>query len=203
MSEIAVIKGNDVRDKKLADSTAQTEVASTDGIRMVTTTGEEVYIARDSFANEVMKVINENVKTTVDGVFGVSGNEFGKITPANLANVLSGVSPINKLNIISLYNVPTASSFVTDINASGRYRGRTILAIASKQTSDKDSTMCQVDVLRCSYDDNTLTTYNLITQYSPTYSGGQNPITYTVSNGKIQINAQYGNAAVLFISNKL
>ena len=92
MSEIAVIKGNDVRDKKLADSTAQTEVASTDGIRMVTTTGEEVYIARDSFANEVMKVINENVKTTVDGVFGVSGNEFGKITPANLAKVV-GVVP--------------------------------------------------------------------------------------------------------------
>lgn len=81
---------NNIRDKKLADSASQQSVASTDAIRMTTTTGEEVYIARDSFVQAIASVLNSNSQSTITTLFGADANgNHANINMANLASVLS------------------------------------------------------------------------------------------------------------------
>lgn len=89
MSEIAVIKGHDIRDKKLADATSQSTVASTDAIEMKTTTGDQVYITRDSFVQAMASVLNSNSQSTISQLFGADANgNHAAINMSNLASVL-------------------------------------------------------------------------------------------------------------------
>ena len=93
MPEVAKIKGLDIRDKKIADSTAVTSVAQTDSIRMTTTNGEEVFIARDSFVDAIASVFKSNAKSSITSLFGEltesNVSSVGSINMSNLASVLS------------------------------------------------------------------------------------------------------------------
>lgn len=91
---------NNLRDKKLADSTTQQQSgsASTDSVVMKTTGGDYVEIARDSFVGAIKSVMDGLIKgnsyTTLganDPIAAFNSNALGGITPANLASVL-GVS---------------------------------------------------------------------------------------------------------------
>lgn len=88
---------NNLRDKKLADATAQQQSgsASTDSVVMKTTGGEYVEIARDSFVGAIKGVMDGLIKgnsyTTLganDPIAAFNSNALGGITPANLASVL-------------------------------------------------------------------------------------------------------------------
>ena len=93
--EVAKIKGLDIRDKKIADSTAVTSVAQTDSIRMTTTSGEEVFIARDSFVDAIASVFKSNAKSSITSLFGEltesNVSSVGSINMSNLASVLSAL----------------------------------------------------------------------------------------------------------------
>jgi chemotaxis protein CheY-P-specific phosphatase CheC len=95
MPEVAKIKGLDIRDKKIADSTAVTSVAQTDSIRMTTTNGEEVFIARDSFVDAIASVFKSNAKSSITSLFGEltesNVSSVGSINMSNLASVLSAL----------------------------------------------------------------------------------------------------------------
>jgi chemotaxis protein CheY-P-specific phosphatase CheC len=95
MPEVAKIKGLDIRDKKIADSTAVISVAQTDSIRMTTTNGEEVFIARDSFVDAIASVFKSNAKSSITSLFGEltesNVSSVGSINMSNLASVLSGL----------------------------------------------------------------------------------------------------------------
>lgn len=95
MSEIAVIGDYDIRDRKLADETSKSSVATTDSIRMKDTDGNEVYIVRDSFVDAVRSALgpiltNMTQKTAAsDGVLVNDSNDVGTMNLSNLASVLS------------------------------------------------------------------------------------------------------------------
>jgi hypothetical protein len=95
MPEVAKIKGLDIRDKKIADSTAVTSVTQTDSIRMTTTSGEEVFIARDSFVDAIASVFKSNAKSSITSLFGEltesNVSSVGSINMSNLASVLSAL----------------------------------------------------------------------------------------------------------------
>ncbi len=95
MPEVAKIKGLDIRDKKIADSTAVTSVTQTDSIRMTTTSGEEVFIARDSFVDAIASVFKSNAKSRITSLFGEltesNVSSVGSINMSNLASVLSAL----------------------------------------------------------------------------------------------------------------
>lgn len=89
MAEIAKIKGYDIRDKKLADATSQSTVAATDAIEMKTTSGDQVYITRDSFVQAMASVLNSNSQSTISQLFGADANgDHAAINMSNLATVL-------------------------------------------------------------------------------------------------------------------
>ena len=90
---------NNLRDKKLADSTTQQQSgsASTDSVVMKTTGGDYVEIARDSFVGAIKSVMDDLIKgnkyTTLganDPIAAFNSNALGGITPANLMSVLLG-----------------------------------------------------------------------------------------------------------------
>lgn len=94
MAEIAKIKGYDIRDKKLADATSQSTVAATDAIEMKTTSGDQVYITRDSFVQEMASVLNSNSQSTISQLFGADANgNHAAINMSNLALVLGSAMP--------------------------------------------------------------------------------------------------------------
>ena len=120
MPEVAKIKGLDIRDKKIADSTAVTSVAQTDSIRMTTTNGEEVFIARDSFVDAIASVFKSNAKSSITSLFGEltesNVSSVGSINMSNLASVLSD----------TLFNIVGKSVPNSDLNNAdntGIYRG--------------------------------------------------------------------------------
>lgn len=89
MAEIAKIKGYDIRDKKLADATSQSTVAATDAIEMKTTSGDQVYITRDSFVQAMASVLNSNSQSTISQLFGADANgNHAAINMSNLATLL-------------------------------------------------------------------------------------------------------------------
>jgi len=100
--EVARIKGLDIRDKKIADSTAVTSVAQTDSIRMTTTNGEEVFIARDSFVDAIASVFKSNAKSSITSL-------FGELTESNV----SSVGSINMSNLASVLSALMKSTFTT------------------------------------------------------------------------------------------
>lgn len=94
MAEIAKIKGYDIRDKKLADATSQSTVAATDAIEMKTTSGDQVYITRDSFVQAMASVLNSNSQSTISQLFGADANgNHAAINMSNLAKVIGHNSP--------------------------------------------------------------------------------------------------------------
>lgn len=116
--EVAKIKGLDIRDKKIVDSTAVTSVTQTDSIRMTTTNGEEVFIARDSFVDAIASVFKSNAKSSITSLFGEltesNVSSVGSINMSNLASVLS----VKFGSVISVTG--TKLSEITDI---GYYSG--------------------------------------------------------------------------------
>lgn len=118
MPEVAKIKGLDIRDKKIADSTAVTSVTQTDSIRMTTTNGEEVFIARDSFVDAIASVFKSNAKSSITSLFGEltesNVSSVGSINMSNLASVLSAlmVGTFTTLPIIR-YNANLVDSYTT------------------------------------------------------------------------------------------
>lgn len=90
MAEIAKIKGYDIRDKKLADATSQSTVAATDAIEMKTTSGDQVYITRDSFVQAMASVLNSNSQSTISQLFGAQANgNYAAINTSNLKSVMN------------------------------------------------------------------------------------------------------------------
>jgi hypothetical protein len=109
---------NNLRDKKLADATAQQQSgsASTDSVVMKTTSGDYVEIARDSFVGAIKGVMDGLIKgnsyTTLganDPIAAFNSNALGGITPANLASVLgeAAITEGNEIrfNLLSVSDV--------------------------------------------------------------------------------------------------
>ena len=97
MAEIAKIKGYDIRDKKLADATSQSTVAATDAIEMKTTSGDQVYITRDSFVQAMASVLNSNSQSTISQLFGADAN--GNHAAINMSNLASNLTTYIASNI--------------------------------------------------------------------------------------------------------
>ena len=95
VKDIAVYKGDNIRDKRLADATSADTVASGDSIVIKTVSGDYVEVDRDSFADEIRKVMGDLIKnndkgTSVSGITVTdSNNDLGSVTPANLATALN------------------------------------------------------------------------------------------------------------------
>ena len=114
MAEIAKIKGYDIRDKKLADATAQSTVASTDAIEMKTSSGDQVYITRDQFVQAVASVLNSNTKSTISQLFGADANgNHAAINMSNLASVLG----INTLERRTRRQFTDMSTFISTLKS--------------------------------------------------------------------------------------
>ena len=93
--EIAVYKGDDIRDKKLADAESATTAESGDSVVLKTTAGTYVEIDRNSFAEVMREELGRLIKGTADKGASINSvaamdasNDLGWISPANLATVL-------------------------------------------------------------------------------------------------------------------
>ena len=92
--DIAIYKGDNIRDKKLVDATSADTVASGDSIVIKTTSGDYVEVDMNSFTEAVKtvlgKIISDNDKgTSISGITVTDGNDdLGSVTPANLASIL-------------------------------------------------------------------------------------------------------------------
>lgn len=83
---------NNLRDKKLADTTAQSGVTSTDAVRLTTTSGDEIQVTWESFGAAISQFFKASNKSTITSLFGeLTENNVsspGSINMANLASVL-------------------------------------------------------------------------------------------------------------------
>lgn len=128
MAEIAKIKGYDIRDKKLADATSQSTVAATDAIEMKTTSGDQVYITRDSFVQAMASVLNSNSRSTISQLFGADANgNHAAINMGNLAKILSGNL---RLFYHSDYHSLDSTFVLNDITFSRGVNGAVCFALA-------------------------------------------------------------------------
>ena len=101
--DIAIYKGDNIRDKKLVDATSADTVASGDSIVIKTVSGDYVEVDMNSFTDAVKgvlgKLISDNDKgTSISGITVTDGNDdLGSVTPANLAvalnDYISGSTP--------------------------------------------------------------------------------------------------------------
>lgn len=101
--DIAMYKGDNIRDKKLVEATSADSISSGDSVVLKTTSGDYVEIDRDSFADEIRKVMGGLIKnndkgTSISGITVTDANDdLGSVTPQNFANVLndyiSGTTP--------------------------------------------------------------------------------------------------------------
>ena len=109
--DIAIYKGDNIRDKKLADATSADTVDSGDSVVLKTTSGDYVEIDRDSFADEIRKVMggligNNDKGTSISGITVTdANNDLGSVTPSNLASILG-----DKFQNIRIQTLPHNSS---------------------------------------------------------------------------------------------
>jgi len=93
--DIAMYKGDNIRDKKLVEATSADTVGSGDSVVLKTTSGDYVEIDRDSFADEIRKVMGGLIKnndkgTSISGITVTdANNDLGSVTLSNLASVLA------------------------------------------------------------------------------------------------------------------
>lgn len=108
MAEIAVInKDNqdyDIRDKKLADASTASTVASGDAITLKTTAGTYVEIDRNSFVSAIRDVLGASIKSNTGGTSDVntlpaltSSGALKSISTSDIASVL-GVGGVKFVN---------------------------------------------------------------------------------------------------------
>ncbi len=156
MPEVAKIKGLDIRDKKIADSTAVTSVTQTDSIRMTTTSGEEVFIARDSFVDAIASVFKSNAKSSITSLFGEltesNVSSVGSINMSNLASVLSDdkvfftfrgnpSSSVNDITRTGIYRVTTSNA---DLPSGLSFSMGILLVFGTNTATSSDARIIQV-----------------------------------------------------------
>ena len=101
--DVAIYKGDNIRDKKLVDATSADTVSSGDSIIIKTVSGDYVEVDMNSFTNAVKgvlgKLVADNDKgTNVSGITVTDGNDdLGSVTPQNFAialnDYISGTTP--------------------------------------------------------------------------------------------------------------
>ena len=113
--EIAVYKGDDIRDKKLVDAESATTAQSGDSVVLKTTAGTYVEIDRDSFAEVMREELGRLIKGTADKGTSINSvaamdasNDLGWISPTNLASVLGVVEQ-------PIYRVPISTNIDTEM----------------------------------------------------------------------------------------
>ena len=111
--EIAVYKGDEIRDKKLADATSATTAQSGDSVVVKTTAGTYVEIDRNSFSEIIREELGRLIKGTTDKGTSINGiaamdasNDLGWVSAANLASVLGEqIVQLEHYDIDNLYSL--------------------------------------------------------------------------------------------------
>lgn len=79
---------NELRDKKLADATSQSVINTNDAIEMKTTTGEQVFITKDSFMQAIGQAFSASDPKTFTKLLGMNNGSPMGIGASDLALVL-------------------------------------------------------------------------------------------------------------------
>lgn len=119
--EIAVYKGDDIRDKKLVDAESATTAQSGDSVVLKTTAGTYVEIDRDSFAEVMREELGRLIKGTADKGTSINSvaamdasNDLGWISPTNLASVLGGrLMPVSNIINADYDSLRTGIAYVS------------------------------------------------------------------------------------------
>lgn len=82
---------NELRDKKLADATSQSVINTNDAIEMKTTTGEQVFITKDSFMQAIGQAFSASDPKTFTKLLGMNNGSPMGIGASDLASVLGAL----------------------------------------------------------------------------------------------------------------
>ena len=123
--EIAVYKGDDIRDRKLAEAASAVTVSSGDSVVISTSSDEYAEVDRNSFAGVMRETMGPSIKTNDKGtnissvvVTATNGNDLGSITTDNLKSVIGLGANIVRISQTDYDNLnpkdPNTLYFITE-----------------------------------------------------------------------------------------
>lgn len=123
--EIAVYKGDDIRDRKLAEATSAVTASSGDSVVIKTSSDNYAEVDRNSFAGVMRETMGPSIKTNDKGtsissvvVTATNGNDLGSISTDNLKSVIGLGANIVRISQADYDNLdpkdPNTLYFITE-----------------------------------------------------------------------------------------